>query len=353
MIFQGNARFFVPTFGGGWGEREDGARPRLCTPAARRGAAEPPRAPSPPRCGRWSPLSPAPGAPGPAPTPLRAGSAAAPSGLSGVPLVAGFPPKWWRRGGQGWMPPSGGTVPRAGARQHGALRPLPARPLPAGGISAPRTGAGPAAPRMRLGSGGPHPARVGGCPSAMPLPASPRSAPGAPDPRNPTRAPHSPGATPRSPAAAPSPRRRRGCPSRRVPAGAHLQGCSQRVPRAVSARPPSPGTFKNFEFGIQNRAGQSGAGGPADAANGESRQEAGANPGRGGRGRPRSRFPSLAGEERAEWRGGGARAPRAGPRASPARPRLPPGTRRHPARTGAATATATGPAPLTERPAAG
>lgn len=291
-----------------------------------------PQSPLPAAVRPMVPPQPAPGAPRPAPTPLRVGSAAAPSGLSGVPLVAGFPPKWWRRGGQGWMPPSGGTVPRAGERQHGALRPLPARPLPAGGIRAPRTGAGPAAPRMRLGSGGHHPARVGGCPSVMPLPASPHSAPGAPDPRSPAGAPHSPGATPRSPAAAPSPRRQRGCPLRRVPAGAHLQGCSHRVPRAVSARPPSPCTFKNFEFGIQNRAGQSGTGSPATQPMGKAGRRRGPIRAAAGGAGPAPIFPPW--QARSEPSGGAvARARAEGgakgisrPAAAPARhpPRAPP-----------------------------
>lgn len=130
-----------------------------------------------------------------------------------------------------------------------------------------------------------------------------------------------------------------------LPARAHLQGCSAAASECAVS---SPGTFKNFEFGIQNRSDQSNADGRGGAANG--RQAEGGDQSeaprvepapftfsllgrQGGRrvvGRWRARAPSGAGagqgEERrrqGSWRGGAACASR--PATSPAWRHLPPG----------------------------
>lgn len=201
MMLQGNTRFFVPTFGGRGG-REDGKRPRLCTPGARRVAAEPPGAPSPPRCGRWCLLGPAPGAPKPAPTPSGRALPQPPQGRQG---------SRWRRvspqnggggaGRAGCPPPAARTRGRETARC-GAAPPRP----PAARRRDQRL------PARRGASSAPHAARLrrppsspaGGCPAAVPLPASPRSTPSAPRPSAPPPpAPPEPRTAPVQPLGAP------------------------------------------------------------------------------------------------------------------------------------------------------
>lgn len=252
------------------------------------------------------------------PSPAAAGTA--PCAFWGVggglrfPPPQRIPPKMMAAGRTG---PRRGDAPLrrrgpAGGRQQAPARP----PLPAGGSCVPHPGwgrdRGPVpTPLVRGGAegGAPHAARwrdraPGGRPcAAVPSrrrnsrgarlgkggrcrdpvpgpPAAPRSAASTPGPAT-TYAGGPPPSRPRSPrrrlslprngpATEPSPRNpaapdrpcHRAPPPRRRPPALTCRAAPPR-PRAVSARPPSPGTFKNFEFGIQNGAGQSGAAGGA------------------------------------------------------------------------------------------